>query len=195
MDYSQIAAQLWPALTGYFADYDSTRDLGRGTAFPASADVRDGLTAGDRFWRSDLGFLCYYDGTRWLTVHEYESGHVLVSTAVNGTQSAIRANGATYASYITRVVCVVRVSTTNNGSNFWSIAVRGLNDALTVATTIQTFSTVAAAVNTFVRGEANPPSTQVPANYSAFDIALTFGAGSPGVIDVTTTIYYRLIIT
>lgn len=161
----------------------------KGTAFPAS-----GMPNGSLFFRTDLGWWCYFDGTRWLTCHEYESPHVLESTAVNGTQAAIRANGTAYAPYITRVVCVVRVNTTNNGSNFWTIAVRGLSDTQAATTTIHTFTTSGSAVNTFVRGEANPPTNQTPANYSSFDIALSFGAGAPGSINVTTTIYYRLIV-
>lgn len=159
-----------------------------GTANPAS------FPQNTPFYRRDLGLWVYYDGTRWLTLHEYVSPHVLVSATANGTQVAIRASGTAYAPYISRIVCIVRVNTTNNVSNYWSIAVRGLSDALAAATTMHTFVTSGQAAGVFARGEANPPTTRAPANYSAFDCALTFGAGAPGGIDVTTAIYFRLII-
>jgi hypothetical protein len=36
-----------------------------GTSFPGSA------VTGDRYWRTDLGVECYYDGTRWVTTQLY----------------------------------------------------------------------------------------------------------------------------
>jgi hypothetical protein len=36
-----------------------------GTSFPGSP------AAGDRYWRTDLGMECFYDGTRWLTSTKY----------------------------------------------------------------------------------------------------------------------------
>ena len=37
----------------------------RGTSMPSSP------ATGDRFFRTDLGFECYYDGTRWLTTNVF----------------------------------------------------------------------------------------------------------------------------
>ena len=39
--------------------------IGSGTSFLLSP------SAGDRYFGTDLGWLCYYAGTRWLTMHEY----------------------------------------------------------------------------------------------------------------------------
>src|SRR5689334_21629200 len=52
-------------LTPYFLSYELSLDKGRGTAFPSSPAVNW------RFFRTDLGFACYYDGAQWLSAHEY----------------------------------------------------------------------------------------------------------------------------
>ncbi len=64
--------QLRNDLAPYFLSYDAVRDLGSDTAFPVSADITGGLQASDRFFRTDLGWACYYDGARWLTVQEFQ---------------------------------------------------------------------------------------------------------------------------
>lgn len=164
---------------------------GAGASFPT------GISAGFRFFRTDLGFDCYYDGTRWLTIHEY---HVPIT--MFGDQTAA-ANGnftgpelrSDYAPYITRIVTGYHVATTNNGANFWTILLRAYNVAYSAATGIDQFDTSGVAANTWLQDDtATFSGTGTPANRARFDLSVTV-FGAPGVITVNQVVSYRLIIT
>jgi hypothetical protein len=79
-------------LAPYFLSFDGTRDLGRGTAFPVTGDLPDGLLAGDRFFRTDLGRLYYYDGAAWAPLNAPHRARVQRTSAqslANATATAI----------------------------------------------------------------------------------------------------------
>jgi hypothetical protein len=156
-----------------------------GTTFPLAP------AAGDVYFRTDLGFECYYDGTRWLTTHEYAESVTTTLFTANGNALASQAR-SDYAIYVTRVAISTDVLTTNNGTNYWTVTVRGLNAALT-ATTLLTFTTAADTVNVFTNHEA-APATNTPANRLFFDV-LVAKTLTPGNIYTIVTIYYRLIVT
>lgn len=184
-------------LAPYFHERDTTRDLGRGTAFPSS-DIPGGLQADDRFFRTDLYLDCVYDGARWLTRDVYPSGGMLQSTiTTSGTQALLRANRTDYAPYIVRLVVVARINTTNDGSNNWTMAARGLSANLGTAIVIHSATTAAYTAGTFTALEvasAGLSGTATPSQYQWYDLALTKN-GAPGSIDVAATLYYRLIVT
>src|SRR3954469_18270944 len=91
--------------------------LSAGTAFPSTPGTNL------LFYRSDLGWLCYYDGTRWLTVHEYSAA--FPQTAFTATSSfVIKPIRQDYAPYITRLSAQLIVLTTNSAINFWTILLR-----------------------------------------------------------------------
>lgn len=191
-DKQQLAVSLVTPLAGLGFEYTPvSRDLGRGTAFPASADLPGGLQTNDRFFRTDLGWACYYDGTRWLTIHEYTAPIVAWTTQNNAvvTDWAIRTD---YAPWITRVAIITRVDTTNNGSNFWTLNIQGVNTARSASTAIVTALTSVDTVATNTSHETAPALT--PANRSFFRLDPRT-TGAPGVLTAAVTIYYRLIVT
>lgn len=91
-----------------------------GTSFPG------GPSTGDLFHRTNLAVpLWRYDGTRWLCTcqHELSSSNQdalnpLAATATIG-RWAVRQD---FGMYLDRLTLVTLVSTTNNGTNFWTVA-------------------------------------------------------------------------
>lgn len=156
---------------------------GAGMAFPTSPYTNQ------VFYRDDLGLLCYYDGTRWLTVAEYvldfQPGFGI--TANTEGYSAMR---TTYDAYVTRVTAAYSVSTTNNGSNYWSFVVR----YAAAATTIATLTTAAASVGTWTRGESTPNTVVAQSTALAIQVSVT-KTGSPGALYSGVRVTYRLVIT
>jgi hypothetical protein len=161
---------------------------GYGATFPTAP------ATGRTFFRTDLGWLCYYDGTRWLTAHEYAM--VLSAFVSYGTTSPQTTNlqdvRFDYAPYITRVTIHTRVSTTNNATNFWSIAIQGINGAVTLSDTIATTDTSANSVASINRVDG-AASTAAPTNRDWFRVQLTKTL-TPGAIEMAAQMNYRLII-
>lgn len=176
--------------------YDGRRDLGRGTAFPAGADLPGGLQADDRFYRTDLDLACVYDGTRWLTQQEYSAPVCLYLTQATATTQFLSAVAlrTDLAPYITYIVVSANVLTTNNATNYWTIAIKGYNATFTAASTIDSYDTKTATANTWIRAERVPNTSQLPTNahHISMDVTKTL---APGNLQIICTIYYRLIVT
>lgn len=200
-DYSEAARALVPFLEPWMPSHESTRDLGRGAAFPLTATLPGGLAAGDRFFRTDLGFLCYYDGTRWLTVHEdslalFSGGtlNTLLDFSATDSFAFVMRLRTDYAPYFTRCAITTRVLTTNNGANNWLIGIDAYNTSFSAGTTIYSFSTGTtpdtAATYTDHEGAASVPT---PAHRTHLVLSVQ-KSGSPGVLRVFPTIFYRLVI-
>lgn len=169
-------------------------NFGRGTSFPVS-----GLAAGQLYFRTDLGWLCYYDGARWLTVHEFSAGlnNVGLTYASTGSVYFLQQLRQDYAVYITRWVVRTSVATTNDGSNYWTCILRGVNALASAATTVDQFTTAADTVATLTehdRARGSFSGTNPPTEKSYLDIVLN-ETGAPGDITVYPTVYYRLIVT
>lgn len=168
------------------------RPMAGGTAFPSTPPT------GFLFYRTDLGWLCYYDGTRWLTVHEYEAaffaGDSIDFTANNASAMIVR-NRTDYAPYVTRVALTSRVITTNDANNFWSIVFVGYNLSFGSFTTLVTYTTATDTVNAYTTHES--ALTVAPANNTHFSISITKAgaAANPGTLRLLPAIFYRLIVT
>lgn len=164
--------------------------FGVGTAFPT------GIASGYRFFRTDLGWLCYYDGTRWLTVHEYVHALNPITVSANGNQliAPIRTD---FAPYITRVGVGWVVATTNDANNYWTFLLRGVSSNYGAASNIHSDNTSGGTVGTWSIGNAAPNVTTTPANNAAFDISYAkAGSGAaPGALTISATLYNRLIVT
>ncbi len=156
-----------------------------GSAFPGSPYTNE------PFMRTDLGLWCYYDGTRWLTAHEYtlNFAEATVSATANGTITWI---GDTLQPYFSRIEARTYVDTTNDGSNYWTLAVRSILLDNTV-TTVTTFNTSGDAADTYVDNSEDADTT-VPANYGGAYIRYVT-TGTPGDLTYSITARYRLIIT
>lgn len=166
--------------------------------FAGGSQFPTGISAGFLFYRTDLGWLCYYDGTRWLTVHEYEAaffaGDSIDFTANNASAMIVR-NRTDYAPYVTRVALTSRVITTNDANNFWSIVFVGYNLSFGAFTTLVTYTTATDTVNAYTTHES--ALTVAPANNTHFSISITKAgaAANPGTLRLLPAIFYRLIVT
>jgi hypothetical protein len=191
-DLHKQAQQLAPHLNAWFPSFAGTRLLGRGTAFP-STDIT--IAAGDRFFRTDLGFECYYDGARWLTVQVVPMVLLPNRTTVAANtiwDTRVRTDMALYVEYY---AISTNVAATNNGTNFWTITCQGVNLGLTAATTVYQPNTSAdtAATETDHSGAVAAGSV-APAN-NAFLRVSANKTLTPGNLTLAVTAYTRLIVT
>jgi len=181
-EINKIEKQLIPVLS------KEVPRAGAGTVFPT------GITSGYRFFRTDLGWECYYDGTRWLTVHECTLPLVFLTTIGGNTDSGnipIPAS-TTYGIYVPRVTVITNVATTNNATNYWSLQGQGLNTANSAADALLAFDTKLDAASTYVVHEGI--STSIPTNKTWFRTNAT-KVGAPGNLTYSAALNYRLIIT
>jgi hypothetical protein len=163
------------------------------SGIPAGAAFPGGPSSGDQFFRTDLGMFCYYDGTRWLTVNEF-AGHVdaIISAAVSPTINVNRTR-TDYAKWFTRISGSTWVQTTNDGTKYWTVLLRGANAPRGAFTTIWSFDTHLDTVGVFTQHES-APAVNNPANQVWFDVQVD-KVSTPGTINVYVDFYYRLIVT
>jgi hypothetical protein len=173
------------------AALSSGSGVASGTSNPGSP------SSGDLFFRTDLGFLIYYDGTRWLSMHEMvvaanNSGVGLSATGEPaGSRGAVRSD---YGIYLTRWAVTTFVSTTNTGSAYWVPEVEYRNSA-NAATSIATTSTGTTpdAANTWIQHDV---AVNAVLNSAARTIRfLATKTSTPGNLLMPCTLYGRLIIT
>lgn len=152
------------------------------------------------FFDTVAGFWVFWDGSRWLTVHE--TAHPLkINDTTAPVTYALAGNSITvqspyrsdYSLYITRVASVTLVAATNNGTNFWTYSLRGLLADGTIALTIHTFSTAADAAGAQSAHDSAPNTNAVVGSRSYFDIVVTKTL-APGALTYWSTVYYRLVI-
>ncbi len=164
-----------------------------GTSFPGTP-----LT-GDRYWRTDLGRECYYDGTQWLTVQEFSlpttTRSVLGSGLAATLTSIVNAVVPGTSCYITTIRVVTFVNGSSTGTNKWTVEYYKL-DAANVATSIGSFSTgttpdttVTWTVHDIVVNAAIASASFPVLRLDATKVA------SPGNLIFTWDLKYRLIIT
>lgn len=161
-----------------------------GTSFPPTP------ASGDKFYRTDLNWLCFYDGTRWLTCHEYTEtlGMQAVNLPATTTPFAVAylATRRDYQLYILRFTLHPFVATTNNGGNYWTIDARWANSA-NVQTSLGTSNTSAGAANTNLDGSI---TINAPLNTGSFYIEIqATKTGTPGSFYLWGSMSYRLIVT
>lgn len=170
---------------------------GSGAAFPVT------VSAGFRFFRTDLGFACYYDGTRWLTTHQYvaapfqTAGSTVLDFTANSAGDVpirIRADLGVYVDYI---ACTTRVLTTNSAVSFWAVKFDSYTTTFSASSVLRSFTTGATpdtvAAYTDHSG-AVAGGSAAPANNGFFTLTVT-KTGAPGTLRVLYAIYYRLIVT
>jgi hypothetical protein len=122
-----------------------TAGVPSGTANPAQPAYGDNRP----FWRTDLDFLIFYDGTQWLTCNQYTISLGLWATTIAGTTglTATTANALAatiplnpaYDFYGEWFECTTNVAGTNTGAVFWTLALRKISTAS--SSTIVSFST------------------------------------------------------
>lgn len=160
-----------------------------GTAFPT------GISDGFVFFRTDLRFLCCYDGTRWLTVHEYAVPIVLTRTTFSANTTLDSTIRSDYAPYFTRIALTTSVVGTNNGTNYWTITIQGVNLALSAASTLYNPNTSADAASTEIdKGGNVSAGNAAPSNRQNVRFAATKTL-APGNMTAACTVYHKLIVT
>lgn len=190
----ELAQRLAPALAPWFITRAGSRDLGRGTAFP-STDVPGGLQSDDRFFRTDLGWSCEYDGTRWLTTWEFPlafgAGGNTYATNYSATTTSIRWASVRndYKLWLTYAVMTISTGATNNGSNY---AVYNFVDSN--GTTVWSVSTASDGTNaTVTKAASSFTQPSAVASYVRMDVAVT---GAPSAqFCYTPVLYARLVAT
>lgn len=114
---------------GYAAGY------GRGTSFPASP------VTGMRWERTDLNLLCYYDGTRWLTVQQYTLSAATADLPTTSYQSHIL--GFEGPLFVCEAFWSRRASTPQSPSNYWDASLDYWDKVSGVKSTLAVFNTKA----------------------------------------------------
>lgn len=160
---------------------------GEGSAFPGSPGLND------KFYRTDLNLLCYYDGTRWLTTSIYGmqlQGINPPPTIASGAGWQLAPDQESI--YVTSVQSGSRVPGTNNSTNYWNIVFASHD-----GTNLNTIATI----TTQGLSYASPDvfrllSSAVNAAVSCRSAVITFNSvGSPGSIYTSARINYRLVVT
>jgi hypothetical protein len=176
------------------ADALSAADIGAepaasGTAFPASP------AAGQHFFRSDLQWLCVYDGTRWLTSNEFSATYTNTAVTASNT-AAFHLLPPGYTPLFTRLRVTTYVATTNNASNYWEIHLRSTNlassDATLVGTATNTGTTPDTA-NTYYDRTQTPGYIALGSNTHHLDVRF-IKTNTPGTLVAYLTVFYRLIV-
>lgn len=163
----------------------------KGIAFPG------GPAAGDVFFRTDLGWLCYYDGTRWLTAHEYFIPFGVVNNGA-GVYAANISIGITpvrgdYPLYLTRVLRRTNVAATNDGTHHWYMEVRTWTGSWAF---VVDYGEVKTDLDTAGVETDHDTNVNVVVSSTVRYIALyIFKNNTPGNLTGSFGLYHRLIVT
>lgn len=159
--------------------------LGAGTSFPATPPT-NGV-----YYRTDLGFLCYYDGTRWLTVQTFELRFPFTTNSATDSNFGTRqAMPGDYLPFIVRVDILVNTGVNNSGGNIWQFEVR--QDGSAALATITSSAAGASASDfrlTVTSGFTQPISSPKYVNFAAIK------SGVASNIDSWSVVRYRYVIT
>lgn len=145
------------------------------------------------FFRTDLGWWCYYDGTRWLTAHEYVLDADAATTPADLSGPYEWQMRQDYNPYVTRVSATTIVAATNNATNFWTVRFRGLALARGSATTIHDFTTAADSVANYSLKDS-APSTPTPTDDNTIQVFVQKTLAPGALTIVSASVAYRLIV-
>ena len=171
--------------SGGGADWESPTGISSGSSFPTSP------LANDTYFRNDLGWLCYYDGSRWLTVQEFSIPGLNYSASTTSQQYFHPRTD--YDFYATRVAFAGSVSTTNDISNYWTIEILGSDLSQSSTTSLVSFDTSTISAD-IIHDYGQDFTTHLSANNDYFELSV-IKTGSPGSMLYYLSIYYRLVIT
>jgi hypothetical protein len=158
-----------------------------GTAFPTSP------ATGYLFFRTDLGWLCYYDGTRWLTAHEYTVSlnpfglNPLPFSGAGPSTVLLAPVRSDYRLYHTRQALYIFISPTNSGVSYWSVTTSDSG-----ATAFWGVNTSADAAGQITKETSLAVAGSVGAAY--IQAQLTKSGTPSNVTAIHVTAYYRLVV-
>lgn len=163
--------------------------ISSGTAFPS------GPTSGQTYFRTDLGWLCFYDGTRWLTCQEFQADfanqQAFQPYTATGSFGAVPVR-RDYQMYLTRLFGTYYVGGANGSFDYWSLIFVWGNSA-------SSETTIASTSSSSVSGSVNIEwslSVNSPLSSSSYYLAINrIKTGTPGGLYGSFAIAYRLIVT
>ncbi len=170
--------------------------ISSGTSNPGSP------SDGDLFYRTDLDLLIRYrsSGTRWVTTTLYREtfglGEVSMprtSGAGTGSLGKITPWSTAFDLYLENFYTSTYVLTTNNGTNYWGLAL-AKSDAAASDTTIVSLNTSAHTVNNWTQVQTAIGAVYVAASYRLLHVIAT-PTLSPGNLFWALAVSYRLIVT
>jgi hypothetical protein len=168
-----------------------------GTSFPGSK------ATGDRYWRTDLGLECYWDGTRWVssTLYHEQMGAIEGGFPTGGWGNALGTQSigrwtpwhSDYDLWLVSLYGSTYVGATNDGSHYWTVSLFKTN-AAGAETSIVTFATNADTQANYTTHAAAIGAAMGGATYKEL-IAKVTPTSTPGNIYPSVAISYRLIVT
>jgi hypothetical protein len=151
---------------------------------------------GDTVFRSDKGRVAYYDGTRWLSDAPvplpWLNNANLNPFSVSGIDAWYSILPNDMPLYLERWTSLVRGNTTNNASNFWTIALQGFTGG--VGTTLDSFTTAALTVNALTT-QHRALTTALTAGQYDFLALIATKTGAPGTLLLIPHLRAREILT
>lgn len=172
--------------------------------FPSGTSNPGSPSSGDQFFRTDLGLVIYYDGTRWVTTTLFtvdlfmqpDSSLLLMTGAgINGTATISRRGVPSAANDLWLVdwIQLTRVLSTNDGTHNWTMTLRKFTTAVS-GTDVATYTTAA-----HTAGNMVTTVTPIGALVGTTNIVLQVGTtknSSPGnLVADGGTVRYRRVIT
>ena len=145
------------------------------------------------FFRTDLGWWIFNDGTRWLTVHEYAVSltpfglNPLPFAGAGPATILLAPIRSDYQAWYTHSDYYIFVNTTNNGTNYWALTFSDSG-----GTTFWAPSTIAAAVGQSTGDTVQAVAGSVAATYIALSLTKVGAPGTVGALNFTS--YHRLIV-
>jgi len=171
----------------FMPGYNRKNHVMSGTSFPSIAATNQ------KYFREDLGYLCYYDSTQWVTVDLFiyqQSAQGLSATTTKRGRLPTDGNLI----YVPGdVVATTYVDTTNDGTHNWTVLVSATGNVFGNDVQLHTFSTSADSPDVFVAHDDAADDT-TPAKGAGVEILCTKN-DTPGTLDVAVSFKYRLIIT
>jgi hypothetical protein len=168
----------------------SASGLRSGTSFPGSP------SDGDLFYRTDTRILYEYDSTstHWLSVNRmyvpFGSPETLQNTST--TNSAFGMIPIFEDVYVERFVCTTDVTTTTNGSNFWTVALERQTGSGITSVTIASFTTASDTASTFTKHNVSVASVIAASTAVSFDVRVT-KTGTPGAVRAAGMVVLRTV--
>ena len=182
---------VWDAATSTHVYDDPSAGSGysEGTSFPGTpAD-------NDKFFRTDLDMLFFYNGTRWLSAHLYREGftvgNALMPMSANNNAGFLPPWHTDFDLWLETFYSGVFVATTNSGAHYWIVEMRKYNSAA-AGTVVANFTTAADAANTMLSKKVAIGALLTPGTYPLMFTNAT-KSGSPGTLTVTSAVSYRLV--
>lgn len=165
--------------------------VGAGSSFPSNPNTND------RFYRTDRGIEYYYDGTRWVSIQLFRDTFMgpeslVPATTTNTSFGRIATWGSQYDLWLVDFYTMLRVITTNNGTNYWTAALRKATAAASF-TTIVTPDTSAQSINDWVHTRTSIGALLNNGTTHTFMDVNYAKVNAPGNLYAAAAVTYRLV--